>query len=112
MGNLEHQLVFLPEGQAVEAGRPPEHVFTRITRIENSWWVVHPEKGLALAKAYGGHSAKYCHPQSNTSEAVAEMLRAKIYPNLELRFHPLVLLRVRSAGPDEGAFLIPAGAVA
>lgn len=112
MADLEHYLVFLPEDQASGAGKQPDLVFTRITRIMNSWWVVHPEKGLALAKAYGGNSAKYCTPQCNANEAVAERLRAKIYPNLELRYHPLVVLRVRSSGPDEGAFLIPAEAVA
>jgi hypothetical protein len=48
-----------------QAKAPKEHI---VYNIVNSWWVVHPEKGLTFwGKGYGS-------PQCNTNEAISKRL--------------------------------------
>lgn len=99
----EEALVFLPEDQKFAA---PGSGTVEV--ILHSWWVVHPRKGLAFARNYGGRSTRFCTPQSNTSEVLARKLQEKLYPNLELRFEDAVYVR-RNA---DGSYPIPKGALA
>lgn len=102
----EEALVFLPWDQRFALG---EHVpGVERAMIENSWWVTHPERGLAFARALNGQSTRHCHPQCNVNEQVARKLQARLYPNLQVNFEPIVYVR-RTLG---GAYLIPTGALA
>jgi hypothetical protein len=100
--SMEGILVFLPEDQKFAApGRGDAEV------ILHSWWVIHPEKGLAFARDHNGQSKRFCHPQCNPSEIVAKKLQQKIYPSLQVRFEDVVYVR-RNA---DGSYPIPAGAM-
>lgn len=102
----EEALVFLPYEQRFAVGEIPLGEETAL--IENCWWIAHPERGLAFARESGGHSKRYCSPQCNVNRDVARVIQQKHYPNLDLRFEPIVYVR-RTIG---GAYLIPAGALA
>lgn len=102
----EEALVFLPWDQRFAIG---ERVLgEEVSSIENSWWIAHPERGLAFAREAGGNSKRYCSPQCNVNEKVARLIQQKHYPNLQVNFEPIVYVR-RTIG---GAYLIPAGALA
>lgn len=102
----EEALVFLPWDQRFAIGeRVPSE---EISSIENSWWITHPQRGLAFAREAGGNSKRYCSPQCNVNEQVARLIQQKYYPNLQVNFEPIVYVR-RTIG---GAYLIPAGALA
>lgn len=104
MKNMEEWLVFLPDDHKFSAtGGGLER-----SLIENSWWVVHPEKGLAFAKEVGGQSRRWCSPQCNVSEQVARKIQEKAYPNLTVRFEPIVYVRRNL----DGSYPIPTEAVA
>lgn len=102
----EEALAFLPYEQRFAVGErvPGEE----ISSIENSWWIAHPERGLAFAREAGGQSKRYCSPQCNVNQDVARVIQQKYYPSLQLRFEPIVYVR-RTIG---GAYLIPTGALA
>lgn len=104
MSNLEEWLVFLPDDQKFSAtGSGLER-----SLIENAWWVVHPEKGLAFAKDSGGQSRRFCTPQCNVNMLVARKLQEMVYPNLSVRFEPIVYVRRNF----DGSYPIPKESVA
>ena len=92
----EETLVFLPWDQRFAVGerKPGEEV----TLIENSWWVTHPERGLAFARDAAGRSSRFCHPQCNVNEAITRKLQVRLYPNLQVNFEPLVYVRRKLSG--------------
>jgi hypothetical protein len=53
---------FMPLDQA---SKPKGHI---VYNIQNSWWVVHPEKGLAF------FGKGYSSPQCNTNESISRHL--------------------------------------
>lgn len=66
---------------------------TKATGIVNAyhdhWWIVDPNQGLLMIKL-GRDSVTQC----NRDEKVAEYLRNRLYPDLEIRQFPLVLVTV------------------
>ena len=102
----EEALVFLPHDQKFDVGPVP--LGQEIHLIENSWWVAHPERGLAFARSAAGQSSRYCSPQCNVNEATARQLQQRLYPNLQVNFEPIVYVRRAISG----AYLIPAGVLA
>lgn len=48
------------------------------------WWVFHPEQGMAWHRRTA--KARYWTPQCNADKRVAEHLRDKLYPGLEVRY--------------------------
>jgi hypothetical protein len=62
--------------------------------MTDSWWSVHPEKGLAFyytpadARAMDGEPA----PQCNRDERVARKITDRLYPEHEVRHVPVVFL--------------------
>lgn len=64
----ESRCTFLPE---TEATKPTKGQFFR--RVVDSWWVVHPEKGLVF---YGKH---FRSPQCNLNEAITRKLSDGMY---------------------------------
>jgi len=78
----EHpRLYFVPE---TEATVPPAGL---IEHIKDSWWVTHPEHGLAF------WDKRSKSPQCNTNESITRHL-AKIYPWAEIKFIPSAYRRI------------------
>jgi len=102
----EEALVFLPHDRKFDVGQVP--LGQEVHLIENSWWVAHPEHGLAFARAAGGRSTRYCSPQCNVNQAVARKLQQRLYPSIGIVFEPIVYVRRAISG----AYLIPAGVLA
>lgn len=57
-----------------------------VSAIRDSWWSVHPERGVMIYKKH--------FPQCNSNENIGRRLTEKLYPWAETRFIPLVLVRV------------------
>lgn len=55
--------------------------------IMNSWWIVHPTKGLVYHMRYG-----YAYPQANINEKITRMLGTKLYPWAEIKFFEMVFM--------------------
>ena len=75
------RLIFVPLEKATV---PPPGL---IEHIANSWWVVHPEKGVVF------WDKKYMSPQCNTNELLTKRFAA-MYPWAEVRFIPSVFRRI------------------
>lgn len=82
------RLFFIPEANINTVIRGERGIPTR--RLENHWWIAHPEKGLAF---WGLHSMA---PQANADEQVTRKLAAMLYPWAEVRQVPLVVYDPRS----------------
>jgi len=61
--------------------------------IRDSYWAMHPERGLVF---YGrGKGIEHDAPQCNRNQSITEMLAHKLYPWAEVKFVPLVICPVR-----------------
>lgn len=78
------RLLFLPFDQ-IEKGTGVCNV------IRNSWWSVHPEKGLIFWKRYVQDDIQRASPQCNSVKEIADQVAGKLYPWAEIRQIPLVI---------------------
>ena len=76
------RLVFVSVHEAIN---PPGGL---INHIKDSWWVLHPAKGLVF------WDKRSMSPQCNSNEAVTHGL-AKMYPWAEVKFLPSVFHRIK-----------------
>jgi len=51
----------------------------------NMWWVCCPQRGLAFF-----NTGRYLAPQCNANQHIAEAVRDKLWPGLEVHFIPAV----------------------
>jgi hypothetical protein len=80
------EAIFLPVADIHKAAGIVNH-------IKNSWWSVHPEKGLMFFP-YNYKKSKNladAAPQCNTNEEIARRLNANLWPETEVRFFESVL---------------------
>lgn len=76
------RLFFVPLEEAIV---PPRGL---IECIKDSWWSVHPTKGLIF------WDKRARSPQCNSNEAIARRLQQQLYPWAECKFIPLVFRRI------------------
>jgi hypothetical protein len=77
----EEHYQFLP---VEEATTPPPEPLRSYEYIASSWWVVHPEKGLAFYNIIDRNGRRerpgLGSPQCNPDERIARMVWPKTYP--------------------------------
>lgn len=83
MGEDDPRLLYMPLSETTSRSGPCH-------AVQNSWWAVHPERGLIFF-ARGRKSIAHAAPQCNRDKNVAEMVIGKLYPWAQIVFVPLVV---------------------
>lgn len=85
IADTDKRLTFIPRDKA---STPPPGL---IRHIKDSWWIVHPEKGVVFFKQHS--------PQCNRNKEITRRIAA-MYPWAEVRFIPSVFHKIN---PDDWA---------
>lgn len=78
------RIVYLPLSDAERAEGSCEVV-------RNSWWTVHPERGLVFWTRTPKNGLRGAKPQCNRDERVANMVVPQMFPWAEIKWVPLVV---------------------
>lgn len=90
----EDDYLFLPLD---EAASPTSGVYFR--RIADSWWAVHPEKGLVFYNPLNPRTGRRRHghkgwPQCNSDQRIKELTGRLLPFPVEVRFFPSVFVQI------------------
>lgn len=67
-------------------GPLPRKVASYRTVLRDHWWITNADGHLLFYRDFGGNSGTLWSPQANPSQRVSEILCAKLYPDLEVRW--------------------------
>ena len=83
MNEDDPRLIYIPFDKIITEA--PSGV---VKHYKDSYWITHPDKGIAIYKT----NSKFSSPQCNVDKNIVEILREKIYPWAEIKLFPSVFL--------------------